>query len=92
MSAVLRIENQAIGRIEAGYLKREFGQLHIACEEMDFTWSLRQVRSFREMWNEGNSIHEMAAYFRRAEEEIALLILDQASRGMIEPRKGGLFG
>mgnify|MGYP001186276485 FL=1 len=85
-------ENQAITKIERAYLKRNRKQIYIACEDLDFTWSLAEIYKFRKLWNDGRSIMEMEKELGRPQEEIAILILDQAAKGRIERRKNGIFG
>ncbi len=92
MSAAIRFENQSIARMESRHMRIKVGHSYIACDNFNFLWSREEVKAFRELWREGYSIQEMARYFKRQEEEIALLVLDQASKGNIEKRKGGLFG
>lgn len=90
MSAVAA-ESRAIGRLETAYLKQRRRQLYIACEDLDFVWSLSELRKFREMWNEGYSIVDIADELDRPQEEVAILILDQSNKGNIQPRKNGIF-
>lgn len=88
----LATENGAIQRLERAYLKKEFGVRHIACENLDFSWTRKEVRQFRELWNGGISITDIAKFLKRREEEVAILIIDQSLSGRIGPRKGGILG
>lgn len=55
--------------------------IHIACEEMDFTWSIQEVREFRTLWRAGVSVQDIAKYFNRDEREVEILIIDQFKSG-----------
>lgn len=92
MSAAVRTEEGAISRLENAYLFNKQGQTYIACDGFDFLWTKDDVRDFQKMWREGDSIQEMSLHFNRPQEEVALLVIDRASRGRIKPRKNGIFG
>lgn len=70
----------------------EFEPVHIACEEMNFVWKGGHLFEFRKMWAEGKDIRTIAKHFRRKNEEVAILIMDQARAGKIKKRPGGIFG
>ena len=65
---------------------------YLACEELDFSWDLAEVREVEDMWNAGIPIDWIARNFDRKPIEVALLIMDRAERGHIEPREGGVYG
>ena len=65
-------------------------KIYIALEEANFIWDERDVIRFREMWNKGMSLPEMAAALRRHHAEVALLLIDQADKYLIENRPIGL--
>ncbi|WP_286177121.1 hypothetical protein [Brevibacillus brevis] len=65
---------------------------YIACEDYDFTWDLSEVQRFRDLWREGYSIIEIAKDLRRHQNEVAILVIDQAEQARINPRFGGVFG
>ncbi|MRG86980.1 helix-turn-helix domain containing protein [Salinibacillus xinjiangensis] len=66
--------------------------VYIAHEKRNFGWEPEELVKFRELWNAGASIFDIAKELKRPKMEIGLIILDQADEGMIKPRKGGLFG
>ena len=63
--------------------------IYIACEEMDFIWAESDLMMFRHLWNKGESILDIAAYFKRDPDEVGLLIIDQARQDLIKPRRDG---
>jgi len=66
--------------------------IHIACEQMDFTWRLAHVLEFRDMWQRGCCLMQIAEYFSRPVLEIILLAADQAEKEKIGERPGGMLG
>lgn len=79
------------GEAILGGAKKKGGRtLYIACEEMDFYWTVSELMHFRYMWNQGKSITDIASYFNRDPDEVGILIIDQARQNLIKPRKGGL--
>lgn len=65
-------------------------KIYIAVEEANFIWDERDVIRFREMWNQGMSLPEMAEVLRRHQAEVALLVIDQADKYLIKNRPTGL--
>ncbi|HGH7176787.1 helix-turn-helix domain containing protein [Bacillus cereus] len=65
-------------------------KIYIALEEANFIWDERDVIRFREMWNQGMSLPEMAEALRRHHAEVALLVIDQADKYLIKNRPIGL--
>lgn len=57
-----------------------------------WTWKESELMRFREMWNEGESIHDIAKVFKTNKRSIALVVMDQAELGEIKPRLNGLLG
>jgi hypothetical protein len=66
--------------------------LYICCESLDFTWDLAEIEEFEEMWKMGIPLDYIAQNFGRKNEEVALLVMDRARLGHIQPREGGMFG
>ncbi|MGQ8856309.1 MULTISPECIES: helix-turn-helix domain containing protein [Bacillus] len=66
-------------------------KIYIALEEANFIWDERDIIRFREMWKQNMSLLEMAKALRRHQSEVALLVIDQADKYMIENRPIG-FG
>ncbi|PFM49601.1 helix-turn-helix domain containing protein [Bacillus cereus] len=65
-------------------------KIYIALEEANFIWDERDVIRFREMWKQGMSLPEMSEALRRHHAEVALLVIDQADKYLIENRPIGL--
>ncbi|HDT6575755.1 helix-turn-helix domain containing protein [Bacillus cereus] len=65
-------------------------KVYIALEEANFIWDERDVIRFREMWGQGMSLPRIAKTLRRHQAEVALLVIDQADKYMIENRPIGL--
>ncbi|EJS13436.1 hypothetical protein IKS_03515 [Bacillus cereus VDM062] len=66
-------------------------KIYIALEEANFIWDERDIIRFREMWKQNMSLLEMAKALRRHQSEVALLVIDQVDKYMIENRPIG-FG
>jgi len=80
------------GEAILGKTNRKSSQsLYIACEEMNFHWSAAEVMRFRHFWNTGESVTDIAEHFKRDPDEVGLLIIDQAKKDLIKPRKGGVL-
>jgi len=73
-------------------LKHRRQNIYVACEDLDFVWDERDVIQVDRMWEEGFSIDDIAKAFDRDTDEIALLVIDRARKGYIQPRKGGIRG
>lgn len=84
--------NMVIGKLESRYLKNKAGETYLALEELNFQWTKQEVKDFNYLWQEGRTLEEMAGYFKRTQEEVLLLALDQGMNGKIQPREGGLIG
>ncbi|MGE6344914.1 helix-turn-helix domain containing protein [Bacillus mycoides] len=65
-------------------------KIYIALEEANFIWDERDIIRFREMWKQDMCLPEMAKALRRHQSEVALLVIDQADKYMIENRPIGL--
>lgn len=65
---------------------------YIACEEYNFTWSDAEVVAFRQMWREGTPLPRIAVALKRHQNEVAILVIDQAEQKLIWHRAGGLLG
>jgi hypothetical protein len=72
--------------------KKSAAKIHIACEEMNFTWKIAHVKEFRDMWQRGCCLMHIAEYFSRPVLEIILLAADQAEKEKISERPGGMLG
>jgi hypothetical protein len=58
--------------------------LYLIFEELDFTFDEQRLGDFRDCWNNGRTVGEMAKYFRRPAIEIYLLVLEQLMLGQID--------
>jgi len=64
----------------------------IILEDIDFTWTAEQIALFREMWQAGVSLSDMAEKFDRDVDEVVLLAMHEARQKRIFPRAGGWKG
>lgn len=64
----------------------------IILEERKFIWEDAELREFRKMWEQGDSVNKMAKQFRCKEIDIAMVVLDQAEKKLIRSRPAGLIG
>ncbi|WDL97817.1 helix-turn-helix domain-containing protein [Alicyclobacillus sp. ALC3] len=66
--------------------------LYLAGEDMDLVWSVADVRKFDAAWRDDVPLAEIAEVLGRDADEVAILAIDRARRGRIQPRAGGVFG
>ncbi|OEH86231.1 hypothetical protein BHU72_11895 [Desulfuribacillus stibiiarsenatis] len=66
--------------------------VYIVLEDLDFIWSKQDIKVVRQLWNENVSIKEISKQVGREVDEVALLIMDQARKGIIKKRKNGVWG
>lgn len=57
-----------------------------------WTWKESELARFRQMWNDGDHIQDIAKELKTNKRSIALVVMEQAELGEIMPRAGGLFG
>ena len=67
-------------------------ELYIALSELDFSWYPGEVEQVARLWRKGLHIAEIAERMERDIDEVAILIMDLARRGIVEPRKNGAMG
>ncbi len=67
-------------------------KIYLACEELNFVWDRTEVSNFRNMWDDGKSIRQIAEVLGRDPDEVLILAIDQSKRDLIQPRDGGLLG
>lgn len=60
--------------------------LYICLENMDFDWTKQQAEDFDYLFSEGNSISDIARYFKRPEIETLLLYIDRVDKKKVIPR------
>lgn len=73
------------------FTEKEVFIMMIALEENKFIWSNREVASFRKMWNRGDNIGFIAKCLKCNKTDVVLLVIDQAEKGEIKPRKDGIY-
>lgn len=56
-----------------------------------WVWGDGELIKFREMWNEGVGVPEIAKALKCNRKSIVLLVMDQADNGFIKQRRQGLF-
>ena len=66
--------------------------LYQAAEHLDLTWYESELQAIREQWRNGVSVPEMAKTFKRRQEEVAILIMDQVLLNKLTKRPGGVWG
>lgn len=67
--------------------RRPENNLYVACEEMDFIWTIDDLAEFRDMWRRGCSVEEIRSYFgRQSWREVIIIALDQLHWGYIKAR------
>lgn len=57
-----------------------------------WTWKESEIFHFREMWNDGVPIDELAKELKASKRSVALLVMDQEMKKEIEQRRFGLWG
>lgn len=80
------------GRIERDYFKHQRRYIYTALEDLNFHWDLQDVWSVEKMWERGWDCADIAEHLGRTQEEVAVLIIDRATKGAITNRPGGWFG
>lgn len=65
---------------------------YIACEQMNFIWSLPDVWAIDDMWRKGVSLVEMAQKIDRDPDEVFILLMDRIRTNKLHARPGGMFG
>lgn len=67
-------------------------EAYICCENYEFLWDKKDISRFKEMWNDGLSIFEIAEDFNRKPREVLFLVIDQYDIKIIKRRPGGIWG
>ncbi|WP_028778770.1 hypothetical protein [Shimazuella kribbensis] len=65
---------------------------YTALSEYNFVWTDRQIREFRKLWKKGFGIDFIGRELDRHAIEIMCLVMDQAEKGYIDQREGGIMG
>lgn len=88
----ISVHNREALKLERWHMVNNSRVLYTALEEMNFHWDFDQVKEFKKMWRKGFSLIDIAEYFDRPQEEVAVLLIDQSMKSFVKARKGGLFG
>lgn len=56
----------------------------IILEDAKFLWKESEIRLFIILWEKGNTVWEIARKMKEKPDDIALLIIDQAQKGIIK--------
>lgn len=69
-------------------------QTYVMFEDLPvkWIWKVSELIRFREMWNDSESIHDIAKEFGTNKRTIGLLVVDQAEHKKIKQRRKGLYG
>ena len=65
---------------------------YIALEDADFAWRPEDIKKVKAWWKHGVDLLEMAQRLKRNQDEVFVLLLDQARHKHIDGRPGGIFG
>lgn len=63
------------------YMQKKSSSIYTACEEYDFCWDRKELIRFREMWEAGFGLMEIAKTLGRHVNEVAILVIDRQSMG-----------
>ena len=61
--------------------------MEIILEDAKFMWSKKELKHFKALWEQGLDIYEIAEWMNEEPDDIALLVIDQAQKGIIQRRK-----
>lgn len=72
----------------------KYEPIYLLFEDANIKWKWyeSELLRFRELWEQGMGIADLAKEFRTNMKSIALVVMDQAEAGFIRQRAGGLFG
>lgn len=65
------------------------GDVH---ETVKFDFTVKQIGTFIDMWNQGHSINKIAQKLNTSKVSAALIAMDLEMSGRIKQRVGGLLG
>lgn len=60
--------------------------------KLDLIFEENELQDFKEMWEAGISVENIAKKMKRRPSEIVLLVMDHAERSLIKKREQGVFG
>lgn len=61
--------------------------MRIILEDRKFIWEDEDIKEFKQLWEQGESLPLIALKLKCNVTDLALLIIDQAEEGKIEPRE-----
>ncbi|AQZ45587.1 hypothetical protein [Paenibacillus larvae] len=64
----------------------------IICEDIDFMWTLTDIKRIKQMWEQGMSVDDMSQSVSRDPDEVAILIMELFRNGEIKDRPSGARG
>ncbi len=79
-------------RMNDTILKQGRNEPYTPLENLKWGWTVGEVAEFDYLWKEGHAITDIASYFNREVDEIAIIAFDRARMDKIKPRKNGIFG
>lgn len=65
---------------------------YIPLEDLNWEWRTRDIAIVIVLWKQGDPIDRIAKLVRRSIDEVAILLIDLRRKGLIELRKGGVYG
>ena len=69
-----------------------YHETYIALLDLNFGWRPQDVKRVKDAWRAGKPLDEIARMIRRDADEVAILLMDLARKGEIEPRPRGVYG
>ncbi|WP_233208623.1 hypothetical protein [Planomicrobium sp. MB-3u-38] len=60
--------------------------------KLNLIFEENELQDFKEMWEAGISVENMAKKMKRRPSEVVLLVMDHAERSLIKKREQGVFG
>ena len=60
--------------------------MEIILEDAKFMWSKKELKHFKALWEQGLDIYEIAEWMNEEPDDIALLVIDQAQKEIIQRR------
>ncbi|MEH7342728.1 hypothetical protein V7122_02390 [Bacillus sp. JJ1532] len=63
----------------------------IVCENLNYFWDEEELFDISSMWHEGNTVEEIAEYFKRDPDEVLIALIHLAREDKITRREGGLL-
>ena len=70
----------------------EVTKIYIAGDHLDFAWHERELKSVKELWEQGYHLATMAKKLQRDPMEVMILLEGFLRNGTMEERRGGYRG